>query len=73
MFARSNHRPDYINQLTNYRLGPWTKELLRHQSLTGVFVMGWCGNFVGSEYEPELLNFSGAQESIPRNQFRQAV
>ncbi len=25
------------------------------------------------EPEPEFLNFEGAQESIPRNQFRQAM
>jgi hypothetical protein len=29
--------------------------------------------FKNSSTEPELLNFEGAQESIPRNQFRQAV
>jgi hypothetical protein len=33
---------------------PWTKELLRYQSLnvvfTGQFGLRWCSNFVGSEY-----------------------
>ncbi len=28
----------------------------------------WC-----KQSEPEFLNFQGAQESIPRSQFRQAV
>ncbi len=29
--------------------------------------------FLQNSAEPEFLNFEGAQESIPRNQFRQAV
>jgi hypothetical protein len=28
---------------------------------------------LGSPFRPEFLNFEGAQESIPRNQFLQAV